>query len=97
MDKIHKGNVQVMLNEREALGKPFYLDTDTREKETEKHSLRYLEDLLRMISKQMGKLRLLLQEEDTLTTAQWQVALTDLKSLLNKPMTFNKSTQCRIN
>ncbi len=81
-----------MVNEREALGKPIFVDTDTREKETEKHSSRYIEDLLRAISQQMGKLHILMQEEDTLTVAQWQVALNYLKTLLTQPVYFKKST-----
>ncbi len=69
----------MMVNEKDRLGKPFYLDTDLREKDTEKHSFGYMQDLLRTIGSQMGKLRIIMGEEDVLTPSQWQESLKDIR------------------
>ena len=60
-----------MVNESEMLCRAIFIDTDNREKETEKHSFSYLDYLQRTISSQALKLRMLLLEEETLSASDW--------------------------
>jgi len=46
IEYIHRGYVQVIQEEECPIGKPFFIDTDSREKETSKHSFRYIFELL---------------------------------------------------
>ena len=63
---IHRGTVQVIEEEGRPIGKPFFVDTEGREKETSKHSFRYIYDLLSIISRQAVLLKLLINEESSL-------------------------------
>ena len=73
-----------MVNESEMLCRAIFIDTDNREKETEKHSFSYLENLQRAINSQALKLRMLIQEEETLSASEWENTLRDLKGLVNE-------------
>jgi len=49
IDRIFRGKVQVNNESGCPIGKPFFIDTDNREKETDKHSFRYFYDILSII------------------------------------------------
>ena len=49
INHIHRGKVQVLEKDECLIGKPFFIDTDNREKETDKHSFSYFYELLSII------------------------------------------------
>jgi hypothetical protein len=79
---IYRGKVQLMVNAHEPIASQFFLDTDKRERESEKHSFDYNQSLLRTISKQVATLSILMREEEALTPAQWEGCLRDITGLI---------------
>ena len=46
---IYRGMVKMIQEDGSPIGKPFFIDTNSREKETSKHTFRHIFDLLSMI------------------------------------------------
>ena len=56
LNEVYKAKVNLILDGK-GLGKPFFVDTDARQKETYKHSKNYFDDLLSSINGQATKLK----------------------------------------
>jgi hypothetical protein len=80
LTQVYKGEVRLMVNGK-GLGKPFFVDTDARQKETYKHSKNYFDDLLSSINGQATKLKTIISgcNDIKMTKRGWNSILKDIR------------------
>ena len=80
LNEVYKGKVNLILNGK-GLGKPFFVDTDARQKETSKHSKKYFDDLLTCINTQLTRLKCIIMEcnDVKMTKKKWKRVLKDIQ------------------
>jgi hypothetical protein len=80
MTQVFNGEVKLMVNGM-ALGKPFLVNTDARQKESYKHSKNYFDDILTTINGQLTKLKLIITgcNEIKMTERGWDRILKDIR------------------
>ena len=80
LTQVFKGKVKLILN-GSALGKPFFVDSDGRQKETFKHTKNYFDEMLSTINGQATKLKLIITgcNENEKTLREWDNILKDIR------------------
>jgi len=80
INEVYKGKVSLILNGK-GLGKPFYVDTDARQKETSKHSKKYFDNLLTCINTQLTRLKCIIKDcnDILMTKSSWNGILKDVR------------------
>ena len=79
-EEVYKGKVRLVLNGK-ALGRPFFVDTDGRQKETSKHSKKYFEELLTSVNGQLTRLKCIIKDcnDVLMTKSRWNSILKDIR------------------
>ncbi len=80
LEEVYKGKVRLVLNGK-AVGKHFFVDTDTKPRETFKHTPRYFEELLTCVNGQLTKLKCIIKDcnDVKMTETCWNGILQDIK------------------
>ena len=88
LDHVYCGRVSLTLNGA-AMGKPFQLNTDTRAKETLKHSERYIDDFLSSVNENIAKLQPIIKScnDVLLTKAKWDIVLQHIREAIEQAAT----------
>ena len=80
LEEVYKGKVRLVLNGK-ALGRPFFVDTDGRQKETSKHSKKYFDELLTSVNGQLTRLKCIIKDCNDVLMAKssWNGILKDVR------------------